>query len=249
MRQRVDVLGSKIDVVSWVDAIDRIMSWATRRESKYVCACNVHVVVTAKRDVHLAQAIEHADLATPDGMPIAWRLRRAGFRDQKRINGPDLMLQLCRRAGQDGIPIFLFGSATTTLAALRTKLLARCPNLRIAGTYSPPFRKFSEAEDAEIAAMINASGAGIVFVGLGCPKQELWMEQEHGKIEAVMIGVGAAFDYHAGTLTRAPGWMRNSGLEWLFRLAAEPRRLWRRYLVTNSVFIAAMTAQMIRAKK
>ena len=249
MRQRIDVLGSKIDVVSWAEAIDRVMSWAKRRESKYICACNVHVVVTAKRDVHLAKAIDHCDLATPDGMPIAWSIRRAGFRHQQRINGPDLMLQSCLRAGQDGVPIFLFGSAETTLAALRTKLLALSPNLRIAGIYSPPYRKFSDAEDAEIATTINASGAGIVFVGLGCPKQELWMEQQRGTIKAVMIGVGAAFDYHAGTLKRAPGWMQSIGLEWLFRLAAEPRRLWRRYLVTNSVFIASMTAQLIRAKK
>lgn len=249
IRRRADVLGSKIDVVSWRQTIDSIMDWAKRRESKYVCACNVHVVVTANRDVRLAAAIENADLATADGMPIAWSIRQAGFREQTRINGPDLMLRSCIRAGQDGVPIFLFGSATSTLAALRAKLLALCPNLRVAGMYSPPFRQFSAAEDAEFAAMINCSGAGIVFVGLGCPKQELWMERQRGNVNAVMIGVGAAFDYHSGTLRRAPVWMQRIGLEWLFRFAAEPRRLWRRYLVTNSLFIAAMTAQLIRAKK
>lgn len=249
MRRRADVLGSNIDVVSWQHAVERVIGWAKRRESRYVCACNVHVVVTARRDHRLADAIERADLATPDGMPIAWSLRRAGFPDQARIDGPDLMLQSCVRAGQEGVPVFLFGSSESTLAALRNKLLALCGGLRIVGTYAPPFRDFTDLENAEIAMLINRSCAGIVFVGLGCPKQEVWMAQQRGRIGAVMMGVGAAFDYHAGTLRRAPRWMQSVGLEWLFRLAAEPRRLWRRYLMTNTLFVAAMTAQLIRAWK
>ena len=249
MRERIDILGTKIDVVSWNSAVDRIIGWAGRHESKYVCACNVHVVVSAKGDLRLAEALDQADLATPDGMPIAWSIRRAGFPDQQRINGPDLMLETCARAAQAGISVFLFGSEPATLTALRNQLIKLLPSLQLAGVYSPPFRQLSRKENSEIATMINSSGAGIVFVGLGCPKQEIWMRRQRGSIKAVMLGVGAAFDYHAGTLRRAPAWMRNIGMEWLYRLLAEPRRLWRRYLVTNSLFIAATTAQLIRAKK
>ena len=249
MRTRSDVLGVRVDVVSWEEAVDRIMGWAKCRESKYVCACNVHMIITAKTDLRLAGAIESSDLATPDGMPIAWNLRLTGFRNQERINGPDLMLRSCLRAARDGVPIFLFGSTESTLTALCANLLGLCSGLRIAGTYAPPFREFADSEDLEIIKRINQSGAGIVFVGLGCPKQELWMERHRGSINAVLLGVGAAFDYHAGTLKRAPPWMRGVGMEWLFRLAIEPRRLWRRYLVTNTLFIAAMTSRLIRAKK
>ena len=249
MRTRTTVLGSPIDVLNWQQAVDRVLQWAKFRESKYVCACNVHVVVTAMSDQKLAHAIAHADLATPDGMPIAWSIRRAGYRDQRRINGPDLMLQTCMKAAQEGVSIFLLGSSLSTLESLQKKLLAHCHGLQIAGYHSPPFRQLSDVEESAIATSINESGAGIVFVGLGCPKQEIWMERQRGKIHAVMLGVGAAFDYHAGTLKRAPGWMQGIGLEWLFRLMMEPRRLWRRYLVTNSVFIAATTAQLMRSKK
>lgn len=249
MRERTEILGSKIDVVSWQQAVERITDWASRRESKYVCACNVHVVVTAKNDYRLAVAIDQADLATPDGMPIAWSIRRAGFPDQARINGPDLMLRACIHAEQVGISVFLFGSTVTTLASLRNRLLLICPELKIAGTYAPPFRALTDAEHSEITEAINKSGAGLVFVGLGCPKQELLMHQYRGRVNAVMMGVGAAFDYHAGTLKRAPAWMQSAGLEWLFRLAAEPRRLWRRYLTTNTLFIAALTVELIRAKR
>ena len=249
MRTRGDVLGSKIDVVSWPDAVAHVIDWAKTRESRYVCACNVHVVVTATSDHRLANAIEGADLATPDGMPIAWSLRRAGFRDQKRISGPDLMLKVCEYAAREGISVFLFGSLDSTLAALKKRLLALFDGLQIVGTHAPPFREPTDAESRDVVASINQSGAGIVFVGLGCPKQELWMARHRGQVDAVMLGVGAAFDYHAGTLQRAPRWMRQAGLEWLFRLAAEPGRLWHRYLVTNTFFLAAITTQLIRAKK
>ena len=249
MRTRTAVLGAPIDVVNWQQAIERIFNWAKSRESKYVCACNVHVVVTAKSDPKLSEAIAHADLATPDGMPIAWSIRRAGYTGQRRINGPDLMLQTCVRASQEGVSVFLLGSSQSILEDLRKKLLADCHGLKIAGHHSPPFRPLSDAEDLSIASSINESGAGIVFVGLGCPKQELWMQRQRGKIHAVMIGVGAAFDYHAGTLKRAPVWMQGIGMEWLYRLMMEPRRLWRRYLVTNSIFIAATAAQLMQLKK
>lgn len=248
MRTRVRVLGANIDAVSWVEVTSRILRWARRRQSRYVCACNVHSVVTASRDVQLAGAIEGADLVTPDGMPVAWFLRRCGIRDQRRIGGPDLMIRLCELAAHSGIAIYLYGSTPETISALSKNLLSEYPNLIIAGSYSPPFRAQTEQEIADVVTTINSSEAGIVFVGLGCPKQELWMQQQREKIHAVMIGVGAAFDYHAGTLMRAPRWLQNIGLEWAFRLAVEPRRLWRRYLVTNAIFLARITMHLIRAK-
>jgi N-acetylglucosaminyldiphosphoundecaprenol N-acetyl-beta-D-mannosaminyltransferase len=181
-------------------------------------------------------------------MPIAWMLRHMGFPNQERINGPDLMWNYCQLAERMKEPIFLYGSTPKTLDAIQQKLLDSFPNLLISGTYSPPFRTLTSQEDDEIIDIINNSDARVVFVSLGCPKQELWMAQHRGKINAVMIGVGAAFDYHAGTIKRAPLWMQHHGLEWLHRLYSEPRRLWKRYMVTNSIFIAAAGWQLIAHK-
>lgn len=243
-----DVLGVPIDAIAWSTATDRILTWAGLRESRFVCICNVHVVVTASRDCRYLETISAADMATPDGMPVAWALRRMGYSLQQRINGPDLMWKLCEGAATGGLPVFFYGSSDETLCGLRVRLLAAFPGLRIAGMESPPFRPLSEAEDAADVVAINASGAGIVFVSLGCPKQEKWMAAHRGRINAVMIGVGAAFDYHAGTLKRAPEWMQNCGLEWLFRFVQEPRRLWRRYLVTNTLFVAGIARQLLSSK-
>ncbi len=184
-------------------------------------------------------------MATPDGAPVAWMLRRLGYLDQQRINGPDLMLRYCAAAAVRGESIFLFGSTPQVLGTLKRKLEERFPGLLVAGMISPPFRPLTEEEDAKIVAEINASGAGTVWVGLGCPKQEKWMAAHRGRIHAVMIGVGAAFDYHAGAIARAPQWMQRNGLEWLHRLFTEPRRLARRYFVTNSLFIVRAALQIL----
>jgi N-acetylglucosaminyldiphosphoundecaprenol N-acetyl-beta-D-mannosaminyltransferase len=188
-------------------------------------------------------------MATSDGMPVTWSLRKLGFAKQQRINGPDLMWNYCEKAERTGQKIFFYGSTNTVLALLEDKLKAAFPELQIAGMYSPPFRELTETEDKEVIERLNASGANVIFIGLGCPRQESWMFQHRGKINAVMIGVGAAFNYHAGTIKRAPLWMQNAGLEWLHRLASDPRRLWKRYFVTNSIFIVAMTAQLLGLKK
>jgi N-acetylglucosaminyldiphosphoundecaprenol N-acetyl-beta-D-mannosaminyltransferase len=176
-------------------------------------------------------------MATPDGMPVAWVLRSLGYLGQERINGPDLMDRVCRAAAETRAPVFFYGSTTDTLEKLKGSLKNRFPVLEIAGAYSPPFRALTEKEDAEVVNLINSSGAGIVFVGLGCPKQEIWMAEHKGKINAVMLGVGAAFDFHAGTVKRAPRYMRQAGIEWFHRFLQEPRRLWKRYAVTNTLFI------------
>lgn len=238
------VMGSHIDAIQWDDVIARIASWGALHQSRYVTLCNVHSVVTASQDTDFAQAIAAADLALPDGAPVAWALRREGHRQQQRINGPDLMWRYLATAEQKGQTVYFYGSTERTLALLQAKLQQSFPALHIAGMSSPPFRALSEAEDQADVDLINQSGAHVVFIGLGCPKQEAWMQAHKGRVNAVMLGVGAAFDYHAGTTQRAPLWMQKAGLEWLHRLASEPRRLAKRYLVTNTLFVVHMLKAM-----
>jgi N-acetylglucosaminyldiphosphoundecaprenol N-acetyl-beta-D-mannosaminyltransferase len=239
LRQRAKVIGTFIDVISWTEAKQLLMKWARARESRYVCICNVHSVVTAIGNGEYRRVVESADMATPDGAPVAWTLRRKGFAKQERINGPDLMWRLCADAEMQGIGIGLFGATQDTLNSLNAELLAAYPLLQITYCVSPPFRPLSVEEDDNICRDINRSGIGLLFVGLGCPRQEAWISDHRGKINAVMLGVGAAFDYHARKISRAPMWMRASGLEWFHRLCSEPRRLWKRYLSTNSLFMIA----------
>ena len=243
-RKLHEVIGTPIDALTWPSVLARLHGWAVARQSRYVCICNVHSVVSARQDASFAQVLRAADLATPDGAPVAWLMRGLGERGQQRINGPDLMWRYCAHAAQHGQSIYLYGGQPHTLALLQQRLLSAFPGLKIAGAHSPPFRALSAEEDDEIVHAINASGAGTVWVSLGCPKQEHWMATHRGRIHAPMIGVGAAFDYHAGTLPRAPLWMQRNGLEWLHRLAKEPRRLWRRYGVTNTLFVWYAARQM-----
>jgi N-acetylglucosaminyldiphosphoundecaprenol N-acetyl-beta-D-mannosaminyltransferase len=238
------VLAAQIDALSWDAAIARLLGWAHARESRYVTICNVHVVVSASRNAAYRDVINGSDMATPDGAPVAWMLRRQGFANQPRISGPDLMWALCEHAAKGNLPVYCYGSTGATLGLLSANLREAFPDLRVI-TESPPFRALTPEEDAGAVERINASGAGIVFVGLGCPKQESWMAEHRGTINAVMIGVGAAFDFHAGTVQRAPAWMRDNGLEWLHRLLSEPGRLWKRYLVTNTLFIAGAARQLL----
>ena len=239
------VLDVPIDVIAPAAAVQRIAAWARRRESRVVCICNAHSVVTARQDPAFMRVLREADMATPDGAPVAWMLRRQGAQGQVRVSGPDLMLDYLAHAAAVGESIFLYGSAPDTLERLQAALLARWPALHIAGAISPPFRLPSAAEDSRIVEQINASGAATVWVSLGCPKQEHWMAQHRHRVKAVMLGVGAAFDFHAGTVARAPTWMRERGLEWLHRLYSEPRRLGRRYATTNSLFVAGAVRQLL----
>ena len=244
-RTTASVLGAPIDVFSWESALSRIAAWSAIRESRYVCICNAHSVVTATQDPAFAHVVDRADMATPDGAPVAWMLRKLGFAGQQRINGPDLMWKYCELAAKRNESIFLYGSTDETLTILQARLLTVLPGLQIAGAISPPFRTLTAEENAADVARINASGAGTVWVSLGCPKQEKWMAAHRGSVNAVMIGVGAAFDYHAGTIKRAPLWMQRRGLEWLHRLCSEPGRLWKRYLVTNTLFVLGAARQLV----
>jgi N-acetylglucosaminyldiphosphoundecaprenol N-acetyl-beta-D-mannosaminyltransferase len=247
-RVRSPVIGVPIDVLTWDEAIGRLDAWARARESRVVCICPVHSVVSAREDAGFMRIISEADMATPDGAPVAFMLRREGHLAQERINGPDLMWRYLGHAAEHGQKIFLYGGTPAVLEKLQERLRQSFPGIVIAGAYSPPFRELTEQEDEDVVSRINASGAGTVWVGLGCPKQERWMAAHRGRIQAVMIGVGAAFDFHAGTLRRAPMWMRRSGLEWAYRLAQEPRRLWRRYLTTNTTFVLAALRDLVSRK-
>lgn len=244
-RQTQKVLSAQIDVIDWAGAIAQIKAWAAGHESRYVCITNVHSVVTAGQDAAFGKVIEAADMVTPDGAPVAWMLRKLGHAGQERINGPDLMWKYCEAITGSDESIYLYGGSENTLEKLRMVLAQRFPDLKIAGSYSPPFRALSDEEDRAVVEAINASGAGTVWVSLGCPKQEKWMAAHRGQINAVMVGVGAAFDYHAGTIQRAPLWMQRNGLEWLHRLCSEPRRLWKRYFVTNTLFILGAAKQLL----
>lgn len=233
-----------VDALSMSEALQRVANWAALRSSRVVCFCNVHSVVTCRRDAAFQSALSSADLRLPDGAPVAWMLRRLGKVGQSRVSGPDFMWAYFAQAARRGERVFLYGSTPSTLERLQDAIRRSFPGLVVAGAWSPPFRALSEEEDQAVTRLINESGANSVWVGLGCPTQERWMRAHRGSIHAVMLGVGAAFDFHAGVRPRAPGWMRQAGLEWLHRLASEPRRLWRRYLVTNSLFTALAARQL-----
>jgi N-acetylglucosaminyldiphosphoundecaprenol N-acetyl-beta-D-mannosaminyltransferase len=192
--------------------------------------------------------LDAADLVCPDGMPLVWALRGKGAPEQRRVSGPDLTLELCAAARDAGVPVGFHGGRPEVLAALVPSLRARFPGLDVAYAVSPPFRQLSPDEDAQAVDDINRSGASILFVGLGCPKQERWMAAHRGRVHAVMLGVGAAFDMHAGMLRQAPRLLQRTGLEWAFRLAMEPRRLWRRYAQHNPRFAARILIELARER-
>ncbi len=248
--RRANVLGVGVSVVSMAQALDVIEGWISAREPHYVCVTGVHGVIESQRDPALRQIHNAAGLVTPDGMPLVWLGRAHGFRHVERVYGPDLMLALCERSLAGGYRHFFYGGAEGVPDLLAEKLEQRFPGLQVAGAYSPPFRALTPAEDAEVCQMIDRSGADIVWVGLSTPKQERWMAAHAGRLAApALIGVGAAFDFHAGLKKQAPRWMQRSGLEWLFRLISEPRRLGRRYLVNNPLFVFYVGLQALGLRR
>ncbi len=227
------------EVVRWMGA----MIEADARG--YLTAAAVNLVMRAHEDARTLEAVLGATLAVPDGMPLVWALRALGHGRATRVYGPDLMLSFCAKAAAEGIPMYLYGGRDeAALALLEGRLRERFPGLRIAGGHSPPFRALTPQEEEQVVADIDASGARVVWVGIGQPKQELWMHRMRPRLRApLLVGVGAAFDFHAGLLAQAPGWMQRNGLEWIYRLVREPRRLWRRYARYNPRFVAAFAAQ------
>jgi N-acetylglucosaminyldiphosphoundecaprenol N-acetyl-beta-D-mannosaminyltransferase len=242
------VIGLPVSVGSTDGLVNKIIKDACTRRGGYVCAANVHMITTAKHDVTLRKVMEHASLIAADGMPLVWVLQRRGFREAERVTGTDLTFRLCERTADEGIPVGFYGSSPETIRALQKSISARFPALKIAIFESPPPQPMHPEVDTDVVNRINESGAQIIFVGLGCPKQEFWMAAYTSQLSAVLIGVGAAFDFIAGTVKRAPSWMQGTGLEWLYRLLIEPRKTWKRYVTTNPIFIWLVLKEYIRMK-
>jgi len=236
IRNRVKVINYPVTALSLDQQIDLILHWAKQRSSRYVCVANVHMLMEAHHHDSMSQVLESADLVTPDGMPLVWMLRMLGAKHQERVCGVDILEEVCKRAPDHNQSVYFLGSDQPTLDKMRDRLEVDFPNLKVAAYHPLPFRPLTEAEDAELIEQINASGAGIVFVCLGCPKQERWMAAHRDKINAVMIGLGGAFPVYAGLQKRAPEFVRSAGLEWAYRLAQEPKRLWNRYASTIPPF-------------
>jgi N-acetylglucosaminyldiphosphoundecaprenol N-acetyl-beta-D-mannosaminyltransferase len=243
------LLGMRVDGLRTSVAADAVVELAEAGAGGAVCVATVHMVMEAFDAPDFQRGVNAAEMVTPDGVPLVWLLRRLGLRETRRVYGPTLMRLICRRAEEHGLPIGLYGGSPEVLAALRERLLERHPLLRIAFAASPPFRPTTEAEEASTREAIEASGARILFVGLGCPKQERWMTAHREALPCVLLGVGAAFDFLAGAKRQAPGWLQRAGLEWLFRLAMEPRRLWRRYLIQNPRFLFHLARELARSRR
>jgi N-acetylglucosaminyldiphosphoundecaprenol N-acetyl-beta-D-mannosaminyltransferase len=241
----VEILGLELGATSYQLATRTILNWAMSGESRYICIANVHVLMEAWDSETFRHVVNQSDLVTPDGMPLVWMMRLKGQSDQQRVYGPTLMLYVLSRAAKEGIPVGFYGGSPDVLRALIERMKTLYPGIKIPFFMSPPFMEMSNLDDGQVVEKINRSGTRILFVGLGCPKQETWMAEHIGRVNAVMLGVGAAFDFHAGVKPQAPAWMQNVGLEWLFRLLTEPRRLWKRYLLHNPRFVALAIADLL----
>ena len=227
----------KISATSYAEAAELVESWISEKKSRYICICSVNNIMSGRRNPEHRAIVNSADLATSDGMPLVWFLRLSGMRKQKRVYGPNLMLEICRSSAKKGHRIFLYGAIDATLEALERNLKNKFPGLLIAGKYAPPFRPLTSEEDKSATELIRQSEADIVFVGLSTPKQEKWMFEHRKTLNCVMVGVGAAFDFHAGKVRQAPAFFQKLSLEWFYRFCMEPRRLFKRYLTQNPVFL------------
>ncbi len=239
------VLGMRVDAISYIEVTKLVMEWARAAQSCYVCVANVHMTMETYDSLEFRHIVNGANLVVPDGMPLVWALHLLGVTGQQRVYGPDLTRRLCEAAAQEEIPVALYGGTPESLGGLSQFLTKEYPTLRIVCRIAPPFRSLTPEEDALFTLQIANSGARIVFVGVGCPKQERWMASHVGRLPAVMVGVGAAFDFQSGRVRQAPVWMQLMGLEWFHRLLMEPRRLWKRYLRHNPRFLFFLTLQLL----
>jgi N-acetylglucosaminyldiphosphoundecaprenol N-acetyl-beta-D-mannosaminyltransferase len=245
------VIGMRVDAHTPASATRLIAGWAARRHDGYprpparvVCAANVHMTMEAYDDPTFAAVVEEADCVLPDGMPLVWALRLLGVDGARRVRmAPDLVLHLLHHAARNGLRVGLYGGTEETLTELRRRLAARIPDLTVAYCHAPPFRPLSEPENAAVVEAIRDASVDLLFVGIGCPRQERWMAAHRDDLDCVMLGVGYAFDLLAGRRTEAPVWLQRAGLEWTHRLAQDPKRLWRRYARHNPRFMALLAAQ------
>ena len=239
------ILGMRVHATSYADVVRRVASWAGARESRYVCEAPVHMVMESHDSREYRDVINGADLVTPGGMPIVWMMRMLGIHGQPRVYGPAITLKVCEYAALHGLKVGFYGGTEKSVASLLSEMERRYPGLNIVYSYSPPFRRLTPEEDTKVRQEIESSGVQILFVGLGCPKQERWMAEHRPGVRAVMLGVGAAFDFISGEKPQAPLWMQSIGTEWLFRLCTEPRRLWFRYFWHNPRFVALALIQLM----
>jgi len=246
----VDVLGVPLALTDY----DRTMDWmdatVASGERGYVCVAAVHTIMVCQEDEDLRDAVLNSSLTVPDGQPLVWAMNALGHELPSRVYGPELMARYCERSARTGTRMFLYGGRNQgALVQLALNLRRRYPGLKIVGGYSPPFRALSEEEEEGVAAEINRSGADVVWVGIGVPKQEKWMAAMRDRLDApVLVGVGAAFDFHAGLIAQAPNWMQAVGMEWVYRLSREPKRLWRRYARYNPRFVSGFARQWARTR-
>jgi N-acetylglucosaminyldiphosphoundecaprenol N-acetyl-beta-D-mannosaminyltransferase len=245
---RVDVLGVPVSAITMSQAVDTIGGWIAHRTPHYVCVTGVHGVMESGRDESLRAIHERAGLVTPDGMPLVWLAHYAGHRHVERVYGPDLVLAVCEESTRQGWRHFFYGGGPHVADQMTSRLQSRFPALEVVGVYSPPFGPMTSEEDEAVVERMNAARPDIVWVGLSTPKQERWMAAHVGRLSApVLVGVGAAFDFHAGLKRQAPRWMQRAGLEWSFRLMTEPRRLGKRYLVNNPAFLWRIGVSWLRS--
>ncbi len=246
-----EVLGIPLALTDYTQTMDWIDATIRSGGRGYVCVAAVHTVMVCQEDEELRDAVLRSDLTVPDGQPLVWAMNALGNPLSHRVYGPELMARHCARAARSGTRIFLYGGANQgALVQLALNLRHRFPGIRIVGGYAPPYRTLSDEEEAAVVGVINASGADIVWVGIGVPKQEKWMAAMRPHLEApVLVGVGAAFDFHAGRVAQAPDWIQAIGMEWAFRLSREPRRLWKRYTRYNPRFVFGFLAQWARSQR
>lgn len=240
------VIGFPVTAETFETQINTILDWAQQRLSKVVCVANVHMLIEAKNNQGFANILHRADMLTPDGMPLAWVTSWISHRRQDRVAGMDILLSLCRQATKRNVGLFFLGSTPEVLHRIEQRLDREYPDLPIAGMETLPFRPLTYDEDEALIRRLNNSGAGIVLVSLGCPKQERWMNAHKHRVNAVMIGIGGVFPVFAGLHKWAPAWVRKSGLEWLYRLLQEPQRLWMRYAKTIPLFLLLAAKQLIK---
>jgi exopolysaccharide biosynthesis WecB/TagA/CpsF family protein len=241
------ILGMRVDATNYRDATRKILHWAQVGKSCYICAANVHMTMTAYDELKFVRVVNQAALVTPDGMPLVWALSALGVKGSSRVYGPDLTLNVCQAAALAGIKVAFYGGTPKSLASFVIFLRQKFPSIQISCHISPPFRPLTLKEDEAYTQKIVKSGAKILFIGIGCPKQELWMAAHQERIPAVMLGVGATFDFFSGRVKQAPSWMQKLGLEWLFRLIMEPRRLWKRYAYNNPRFLLLFMLQWLKS--
>jgi N-acetylglucosaminyldiphosphoundecaprenol N-acetyl-beta-D-mannosaminyltransferase len=240
------VVGIRVDATSYEDAAARVVRWAQEGRSAYVCVASVHMVMEAFDSESFQRLVNGADLITPDGKPLVWALKGLGVKESSQVRGTDLTTHVLERAAHEGVPVGLYGGTPELLESFVRVLETRFSGIQVVCRIAPPFRPLSREEDEAVTRQIEASGARILFVGIGCPKQERWMAEHKDRVPAVMLGVGAAFDFHTGRIRQAPRWMQTVGLEWVFRLMMDPRRLWKRYAKHNPRFVGLLLLQLLR---